>query len=205
MATTTHPMRAITPRWNVRPSSATARILMTDPLATVPTLFKKWKVRRPLSEPPDLEGRWSYGDVENNGVYYHPQMTHYAHQAFENYFERRTGVHYVDLSRVSAASENVRRKHRPPIERMTFPIGFLHQGMAKPMFAGESYRIQIDTCEVDRGLDVIAVRAWVYDVDPNGELTYPAALVCWLRWAKLLDPDRLVPIPDWFPRTVDHR
>jgi hypothetical protein len=28
--------------------------------------------------------KWSYGDVENNGVYYHPQLTHYTHRCLSS-------------------------------------------------------------------------------------------------------------------------
>jgi hypothetical protein len=73
------------------------------------------------------ERRWSYGDVENNGVYYHPQLTHYAHQAFEEFFYKRVGLHYVDLSRRTDDSQAVRSQHSPPIPLMTFPVEWLYQ------------------------------------------------------------------------------
>ena len=98
-----------------------------------------------------IERRWSYGDVENNGVYYHPQLTHYAHQAFEEFFYRRVGLHYVDLSRrtVESGSETARLKHSPPIPLMTFPVEWLFQLMTHPMIAGEIFRITIDTVDID--------------------------------------------------------
>jgi acyl-CoA thioesterase FadM len=141
-----------------------------------------------------LERRWSYGDVENNGVYYHPQLTHYAHQGFEEFFLKRVGFHYVDLSRTSNESHAVRLSHKPPLPRMTFPVEWLHQWMGLPMQAGERFRVTIDTVEIDAKR--IAVRAWVYN-----EADLLAASVLWLRWAVELDPKRkTIPIPAWFPR-----
>jgi acyl-CoA thioesterase FadM len=141
-----------------------------------------------------IERTWSYGDVENNGVYYHPQLTHYAHQAFEEFFNRRVGFHYVDLSRISTKSNDLRTDHVPPIPRMTFPVEWLFQWMYRPMYAGEQFRITIDTVKISS--ERIGVRAWVYN-EP-GQLT---AAVIWIRAALELDPDRRpVQIPDWFPR-----
>src|SRR5436190_14410223 len=85
--------------------------------------------------------RWSYGDVESNGIYYHPQLTHYAHQAFEQFFHEQTGLTYSDLSRQSSESDAARAMHDPPIPRMTFPVEWLHQWMLLPMKAGDGYRI----------------------------------------------------------------
>lgn len=141
-----------------------------------------------------IERTWSYGDVENNGVYYHPQLTHYAHQAFEEFFNRRMGLHYVDLSRISTKSDEARAKHLPPIPRMTFPVEWLLQWMHRPMHAGEPFRITIDTVEIDSAK--IGVRAWVYN-----EQDKVAAAVIWIRAAVELDPNRRpVAIPEWFPR-----
>ena len=66
---------------------------------------------------------WSYGDVENNGVFYHPELTHYAHQAFEGFFFRERGLQYADLSGRDARHEQTRLAHTPPIRaRVTFPV-----------------------------------------------------------------------------------
>ncbi|HEX4966302.1 MAG TPA: hypothetical protein VF173_36170 [Thermoanaerobaculia bacterium] len=146
----------------------------------------------PTSDPV-FTRRWSYGDVENNGVYYHPQLTHYAHQAFEEFFYNQTGIHYTDLPRQTPASEKIRQAHSPPIVRMTFPVGWLHQWMLKPMHAGEEFKIWIDTVAV--ATNRIGVRAWIYN-----ETNELAAVVIWLRWAKTLDGlETTVPIPAWFP------
>jgi len=142
-----------------------------------------------------LERRWSYGDVENNQVYYHPQLTHYAHQAFEEFFFRRTGLHYADLSSTAPRSEEARRQHVPPIPRMTFPVGWLHQWMRKRMHAGDLFRVWIDT--VDVAEDRIGVRAWV-----AAESSEIAAVVIWLRWARDLETDQVIDIPAWFPRAA---
>src|SRR2546430_6574815 len=127
--------------------------------------------------------RWSYGDVENNGVYYHPQLTHYAHQAFEEFFYRRVGLHYVDLSRRDEKSQAARSAHSPPIPLMTFPVEWLHQWMHRAMHAGEQFRITIDTVDIDA--ERIGVRAWVYN--EKGKV---AAVVIWLRAAVELEPKR---------------
>jgi acyl-CoA thioesterase FadM len=140
------------------------------------------------------ERRWSYGDVENNGVYYHPQLTHYAHQAFEEFFYRRVGLHYVDLSRRDEKSQAARSAHSPSIPLMTFPVEWLHQWMHRPMHAGETFRITIDTVDIDANR--IGVRAWVYN-----EQDKIVAVVIWLRAAVELEPKRrTVSIPSWFPR-----
>jgi len=137
---------------------------------------------------------WSYGDVENNGVYYHPQLTHYAHQAFEQFFFKECGIHYADLSGKEAWNLQARQNHEPKIERMTFPVGVLHQVMLKPMYAGNVYQSWIDT--VDLPDDRVGVRAHVFS-----EKHEWAAIVIWVRWARLLDPERkTVPIPEWFPK-----
>jgi len=140
-----------------------------------------------------VERRWSYGDVENNGVYYHPQLTHYAHQAFEEFFYKRVGLLYVDLSRTTQDSQAKRSQLSTPIPLMTFPVEWLHQYMARPMFAGDMYRITIDTKDID--MKRIGVRAWVYD-----ESDTLAATVIWLRWALELPARKPVPIPTWFPK-----
>jgi acyl-CoA thioesterase FadM len=141
-----------------------------------------------------VDQRWSYGDVENNGIYYHPQLTHYAHQAFEEFFYRRVGLNYVDLSRRENESQTARSAHSPPIQRMTFPVEWLHQWMPRPMVAGEKFRITIDTVDIDANR--IGVRAWVYN--EQGKI---GAVVIWLRWAVELEPTRKkVSIPSWFPR-----
>jgi hypothetical protein len=150
----------------------------------------------PGAEPPTLffDRAWSYGDVESNGIYYHPQLTHYAHQAFEHFFHERTGLTYSDLSRQSTESDAARTAHDPPLPRMTFPVEWLHQWMLLPMKAGDGYRIGVDT--VDVAANRVGVRAWVV----NSQLRL-AAIVIWLRAAVLLDPERKsVDIPAWFPR-----
>jgi acyl-CoA thioesterase FadM len=76
---------------------------------------------------------------------------------------------------------------------MTFPVEWLHQYMARPMFAGDMYRITIDTKDID--IKRIGVRAWVYD-----ERNTLAAAVIWLRWALELPARKTVPIPAWFPK-----
>lgn len=134
---------------------------------------------------------WSYGDVENNGIYYHPNLTHYAHQAFEEFFKDRVGIHYVDLSRDTTSSQAQRDGHN--IQRMTFPVEWLYQWMSKPMEAGDSFDICLDTVDLD--WKRIAVRAWVLDQSDD-----VAAVVIWLRWALLLPDRKSIPIPSWFPR-----
>lgn len=137
---------------------------------------------------------WSYGDVENNGVYYHPQLTHYAHQAFEEFFATHVGLQYVDLSRDSPASQAARNQHAPSIPRMTFPVEWLYQWMLRPMVAGDRFEIGIDFKHVST--DRVGVRAWTFNA--SGDL---AAVVIWLRAACELEPRRkTVPIPPWFPR-----
>ena len=141
-----------------------------------------------------LERTWSFGDVENGGVYYHPQLTHYAHQAFEQFFLDRTGLHYSDLSGRRDENESRRKRHKPPLQRMTFPVQWLHQFMKSPMYAGDSFRISIDT--MDLHPKRIAVRAWVWLAS-----SALAGVVVWVRWAKELEPiEKTIPIPEWFPR-----
>jgi acyl-CoA thioesterase FadM len=140
--------------------------------------------------------RWSFGDVENNGVYYHPQLTHYAHQVFEQFFFDNTGgLHYADLSGRDPSHQVARQKHSPPIQhRMTFPVEWLHQWMLKPMRAGDVFQTWIDTH--DLAGNRIGVRAHVYDA--GGSVV---AVVIWVRWARVLEPDpKTVEIPEWFPR-----
>ena len=142
----------------------------------------------------DHEQRWSYGDVENNGVFYHPNLTHYAHQVFEEVFFRERGIHYTDLSGRDDQHKEARERHDPPLERMTFPVGWLHQWMGKVMVANNIIKTWIDCVQVAEKR--VGVRAWVYDED--NEL---AALVIWLRWAKILGPNQEnVSIPTWFLR-----
>lgn len=139
--------------------------------------------------------RWSYGDVENNGVYYHPNLSHYAHQVFEEVFFRERGIHYSDLSGRDQRHQEARQHHTPPITaRMTFPVEWLHQWMRLPMYAGDTIKTWIDTLQVaDKR---VGVRAWVYTEDDN-----LAAVVIWLRWAKVLEPiPETVKIPEWFFR-----
>lgn len=136
--------------------------------------------------------RWSYGDVENNGVYYHPNLTHYAHQVFEEVFFRERGIHYTDLSGRDDQHKEARKRHNPPLERMTFPVQWLHQWMGKVMLANNIIKMWIDCVQVAEKR--VGVRAWVYNED--NEL---AALVVWLRWAKLLESRKEnVAIPEWF-------
>jgi acyl-CoA thioesterase FadM len=143
----------------------------------------------------DDSRRWSFGDVENNGVFYHPQLTHYAHQVFEQFFFKETGIQYADLSGRDRRHSKARSNHRPPItKRLTFPVLWLHQWMIEPMEAGDVFNTWIDT--VDLTEERIAVRAHVFKEDRER-----AALVIWVRAAKEFHPKkRTVPIPDWFPR-----
>ncbi len=137
--------------------------------------------------------RWSYGDVENNGVYYHPNLTHYAHQVFEEVFFLERGINYSDLSGREERHHEARQRHDPPIRaRMTFPVQWLHQWMIEPMFAGDKIYTWIDAVTVaDKR---VGVRAWVYT-----ESKKLAAVVIWLRWAKILEPvEQIVDIPEWF-------
>lgn len=138
---------------------------------------------------------WSYGDVENNGVYYHPQLTHYAHQVFERFFYKKRRLHYADLSGRDLRHQEARQSHSPSIEyRMTFPVQWLHQWMLKPMHSGDIYKTWIDT--IDLSTDRIGVRAHVYN--QSNKL---AAVVIWVRKAVHLEPQRkTVVIPEWFPR-----
>lgn len=136
---------------------------------------------------------WSYGDVENNGIYYHPNLTHYMHQVFEEVFFRERGIHYADLSGRDERNHQARQRHDPPLgARMTFPVQWLHQWMGRAMHAGDVMKTWIDAVEVaDKR---VGVRAWVYK--ESGEL---AALVIWLRWARILEPvAENVNIPEWF-------
>ncbi len=136
--------------------------------------------------------RWSFGDVENNGIYYMPQLIHYAHQAFEELMIAKLGIAYVDLSRQTPESEAMRNAHEPPIPRMTFPIRWLHQVNYKPMYAGEPFWISFDAVPLDTRK--IGVRAWTFD--KNETL---AAVVIWLRWAQELDTRvGVAEIPAWF-------
>lgn len=136
--------------------------------------------------------RWSYGDVENNGIYYHPSLTHYAHQVFEEFFLTRVGMNYTDLSRDDNQSEQKRKARN--IERMAFPVEWLHQYMKIPMAVGDTYKIGIDTVGIDSRR--IGVRAFVFD--SHDKL---AAIVIWIRCAVLLLQGRtVVNIPSWFPR-----
>lgn len=134
---------------------------------------------------------WSYGDVENNGVYYHPNLTHYAHQVFEEFFWERVGLQYVDLSRESEDSDRLRRARDIP--RMTFSVQWLHQFMHKPMSAGDAYDIALDTVDVD--VRSVAVRGWVTD-----KAQEVAAVVIWIRRAIYLPSRKPLDIPQWFPR-----
>jgi hypothetical protein len=142
----------------------------------------------------DETREWSYGDVENNGVFYHPELTHYSHQVFEHFFFKETGIHYSDLSGRDERHLSARLGHTPPIvRRITFPVLWLHQWMTQPMGAGDAFHTWIDT--VDLSVDRIAVRAHVFT-----EARERAALVIWVRAAKELDPEKVIPIPEWFPR-----
>lgn len=134
--------------------------------------------------------RWSYGDVENNGVYYHPNLTHYAHQVFEEFFAERVGLHYTNLSGTDCQSEETRK--RRGIERMTFPVEWLHQYMKYPMAAGDRFDIGIDTVKIDARR--VGVRAFVFDSQNR-----IAAVVMWVRWALLLPGRTPIDIPAWFP------
>ena len=138
---------------------------------------------------------WSYGDVENNGVYYHPQLTHYAHQVFEQFFYEKCGLHYADLSGRDPRHQRARQNHSPSIQyRMTFPVQWLHQWMLKPMQSGDIYKTWIDTIDLSRRH--IGVRAHVHN-----EANELAAVVIWVRKALRLEPKREpVVIPEWFPR-----
>jgi len=133
---------------------------------------------------------WSYGDVESGGVYYHPNLTHYSHQFFEEFFRERVGLHYADLSRDSDESKRARLVKGIP--QMTFPVVWLYQYMKQPMEAGDSYTLLIDTVEIDKYR--IAVRAWAIS-DANSV----AAVVIWIRCAVLLPGRSIIAIPDWFP------
>ena len=137
--------------------------------------------------------RWSYGDVENNGVYYHPNLTHYTHQVFEEVFFGQNGIHYTDLSGREDRHREARRGHSPPLEsRLTFPVEWLHQWMLLPMYAGDTIKTWIDTVRVAE--KQVGVRAQVYN--ENEEL---AAVVVWVRWAKVLEPKpKTIAIPEWF-------
>ena len=136
--------------------------------------------------------RWSYGDVENNGVFYHPNLTHYAHQVFEKVFFRERGIHYADLSGRDEQHMKARKGHSPPIDRMTFPVQWLHQWMGEAMHANDLIKLWIDAVQVaDKR---VGVRAWVYN-----ESDKLAAVVIWLRWARRLEPvEQTVIIPEWF-------
>lgn len=136
---------------------------------------------------------WSYGDVENNGVYYHPNLTHYAHQVFEKVFFGQNKIHYTDLSGREDRHREARERHTPTLKsRMTFPVEWLHQWMLLPMYAGDTIKTLIDTVRVaDKQ---VGVRAQVFN--ENDEL---AAVVVWLRWAKILEPKpKTIAIPEWF-------
>lgn len=138
---------------------------------------------------------WSYGDVENNGIYYHPLLTHYAHQAFEEFFFTKTGLHYVDLSRQTERSKKARDNHVPRIPRMTFPVEWLYQWMVRPMEAGDSFCIGLDIVSLTRAR--IGVRAWVFD-----DADALVAVVIWLRAAVELEGGRrTVDFPSWFPQS----
>lgn len=64
--------------------------------------------------------------------------------------------------------------------------------MRLPMYAGDTIKTWIDT--VPLAEKQVGVRAWVYT-----EADDLAALVVWLRWAKVLEPSpKTVPIPAWF-------
>lgn len=143
----------------------------------------------------DDSRRWSYGDVENNGVFYHPQLTHYAHQAFEQFFYSACGIQYSDLSGREDRNQLARESHSPKIvHRMTFPVGCLHQWMGEPMYAGSLFHTWIDTVELSRFH--LGVRAHIFN-----ESEQYVALVIWVRWAKVLDPAvRIIAIPKWFPK-----
>lgn len=185
-----YPNATATGRWKVQHQPFSRRNAMRmKPAETLSMLFPD-----PASPPQRafrLDRHWSYGDVENNGVFYHPNLTHYAHQAFEEWFLARTGMHYVDLSRDSERS-NARRAARG-YPRMTFPVEWLHQFMQEPMEAGDQYTVLIEVVELDTRR--VGVRAWI--LNASGAT---AALVMWVRWAVLL-PDRTsVDIPGWFPR-----
>lgn len=150
----------------------------------------------PAGLPPvifDDTHRWSYGDVENNGVYYHPQLTNYAHQTFEKVFFEATGLHYSDLSGRDPRHEDARRQHSIG-RRITFPVEWLHQWMRRPMRAGDLFHTYIDMVEL--GKNRIGVRALIYN-----EAKELAAVVIWLRRARVLEPaPEPVDIPSWFPR-----
>lgn len=63
----------------------------------------------------DNRHRWSVGDVENNDIFYHPQLTHYAHLAFEHFCYSERGIQYSDLSGREERHKEAREKHSPGI------------------------------------------------------------------------------------------
>lgn len=65
--------------------------------------------------------------------------------------------------------------------------------MTQPMAAGDMFHTWIDTVDISENR--IAVRAHVFT-----EARTRAGLVIWVRAAKELDPEQVVPIPIWFPR-----
>ncbi|MDJ0837372.1 MAG: hypothetical protein QNK37_12710 [Acidobacteriota bacterium] len=141
--------------------------------------------------------RWSFGDVDSNGVYYMPRLQHYAHQAFEELVLDKLGMGYLDLSRQSPESASARGAHDPPIPRMTFPVRWCHQINYKPMYAGELFWISFDAVPVDKRK--VGVRAYIYD--KNETL---AAVVIWFRWAQELDTKvGVADIPAWFLELFD--
>lgn len=143
----------------------------------------------------DEKRRWSYGDVENNGVFYHPKLTDYSHQAFETYFLIKTGLTYSDLSRDSYESMMKRKKFNKDLERMTFPIGAFYQFMFAPMKAGDEFGIWIDTINISP--KILGLRAWTISTEDFKA----KAVVAWLRWAKLLGENTsTIEIPEWFPK-----
>jgi hypothetical protein len=165
---------------------------------TLTTLQSFEKVTEDLRHPPIRSSEvpfkrfWSYGDVENNEVYYHPQLTHYAHQFFEEVFHQKTGLHYVDLSR--DADDSKQKRHTKNVERMTLPVLWLHQFMLQPMRAGQEFETYITVMSLD--YQKVAVRAWSYIHTPDGRDL--AAVVIWIRKALLLPERKPIPIPEWF-------
>jgi len=133
---------------------------------------------------------WFFGDVEGNGVFYHPHLVHYGHQVFEEYFRDRVGLHYADLSRES--DESAKARKQLDCSRMTLPVVWCHVHMRSPMYAGDSYEVAVDATKVDN--HHVAVRAWV--VSPESGLS---AEVYWVRVAVLLPSRSLIEIPAWFP------
>ena len=142
------------------------------------------------------ERQWSFGDVEANGVYYHPRFLHYAHQAFEIWFEKRFGLSYADLSRAEpdARARRMEKLGNEAASPFTLAPGALYAELYSPMRASDRYRLWPTMQRIGERRVVVVVL--LFGISPLA----PAGYVAWLRWARLVGKPGTIAMPSAFGR-----